>query len=62
MGQSRPKGRDGVAEGAVFAAGRGAGLVDVKVAKWSDADTGMKFVIPKEARGKPPRAKGTGGA
>jgi hypothetical protein len=46
----RPKGKEGVAEAAVFEAGRGAGLVDVKVAKWSDVDTGMKFVIPKGAR------------
>jgi hypothetical protein len=46
----RPKGKDGVAEGAVFAAGRGAGLVDVKVTRWSDAETGMKFVVPKAKR------------
>jgi hypothetical protein len=53
----RPKGKDGVAESAVFEAGRGAGLVDVKIAKWSDADTGMKFVIPKAARKSTPRTK-----
>ncbi len=47
----RPKGKDGVAEGAVFEAGRGAGLVDVKVVKWSETDTGLKFVVRKEERG-----------
>ena len=48
----RRRGKDGVAESAVFEAGRGAGLVDVKVAKWSDTETAMKFVIPKSARAK----------
>jgi hypothetical protein len=48
----RGKGEDSVAESAVLEAGRGAGLVDVKVAKWSEVDTGMKFAIPKSARAK----------
>lgn len=41
----RPKGRDGVPEGSVFEAGRGAGLVDVKVVKWSETDTDRKSVV-----------------
>ncbi len=41
---------NGVSEGAVFDAGHAAGLVDVKVARWSDTDTGMKFVVPKAKR------------
>jgi hypothetical protein len=47
----RPKGKDGVDEHAVFDAGHAAGLVDVKVVRWSEADTGMKFVVPKASRG-----------
>jgi hypothetical protein len=48
----RPKGKDGVSELAVFAAGHGARLVDVKVAKWNETDTGHKFVLPKADRAK----------
>ena len=46
----RPKGRDEITEAMVFAAGRGAGLHDVKIARVSAADTAMKFVIPVERR------------
>ena len=50
----RPKGRAGAAEGVgeheVRAAGRGAGLVDVKVAAFSATHTADKFVIPLGAR------------
>jgi len=51
----RPKGRDGVAERAVMAAGKAAGLVDVKVASYSATHTAEKFVIPVAKRG-PTRA------
>ena len=46
----RPKGKDGVAEGAVRTAGLDAGLVDVKVARYSDTHTAAKFVIPLAKR------------
>jgi len=50
----RPKGRagadEGVGEAEVRAAGRGAGLVDVKVAAFSATHTADKFVIPLGAR------------
>jgi hypothetical protein len=46
----RPKGKDGVNEMSVFAAGHEAGLVDVKVAKFSQAETAMKFVVPVAKR------------
>jgi len=46
----RPKGKDGVSEAAVRAAGLAAGLVDVKVARFSDTHTAEKFVIPKSKR------------
>ena len=42
----RPKGRPEISEGAVMAAGRNAGLVDVKVASYSATHTAEKFVIP----------------
>jgi hypothetical protein len=44
------KGKGGVAEGAVRAAGLGAGLVDVKVARYSETHTAAKFVIPLAKR------------
>jgi hypothetical protein len=46
----RPKGKDGVAESAVMAAGHEAGLVDVKVARYSETHTAEKFVIPLARR------------
>ena len=46
----RPKGRDDLTEGMVIAAGRDAGMHDVKIARISATLTGMKFVIPVEQR------------
>lgn len=45
-----PKGQDAIREIDVISAGRAAGLKDVKVASFSITHTGLKFVIPKEAR------------
>jgi hypothetical protein len=45
-----PKGRADPTERDVLAAGREAGLTDVKVAKFSDTHTAHKFVIPRERR------------
>jgi len=42
----RPKGRPEISESAVMAAGKAAGLVDVKVASYSPTHTAEKFVIP----------------
>jgi len=42
----RPKGRPEISEQAVMAAGRAAGLVDVKVISFSPTHTAEKFVIP----------------
>jgi hypothetical protein len=46
----RPKGRDDLTEEMVIAAGRDAGMHDVKIARISATHTGMKFVIPVEQR------------
>ena len=46
----RPKGKNGLAESAVFAAGRGAGLTDVKVVRFSATHTAYRFVIPVAER------------
>jgi hypothetical protein len=46
----RPKGRREISEQAVLAAGRGAGLVDVKVVSFSTTLTAHKFVIPLAKR------------
>lgn len=46
----RPKGRPEISERATMAAGRSAGLVDVKVVGFSPTHTAEKFVIPKAAR------------
>jgi hypothetical protein len=46
----RPKGRDDLTEAMVIAAGRGAGMHDIKIARISATHTGMKFVIPVERR------------
>jgi len=51
----RPKGRAEISESIVMAAGKAAGLVDVKVARFSDSHTAEKFVRPRAARLKPRR-------
>lgn len=45
-----PKGKGGVKEADVMAAGKAAGLVDVKVAAFSATHTACRFVIPKALR------------
>lgn len=45
-----PKGRKDITEAAVLAAGKCAGLVDVKVASFSATHTALKFVIPLSMR------------
>jgi len=42
----RPRGSDAISEGDVMAAGKAAGLVDIKVARFSDTHSALKFVIP----------------
>jgi hypothetical protein len=46
----RPKGRPEISERATMAAGKAAGLVDVKVVAFSETHTAEKFVIPVSAR------------
>ena len=46
----RPKGDPSITEGDVMTAGKAAGLVDVKVARFSDTHTAEKFVIPVSRR------------
>ena len=46
----RPKGVDAITETDVMKAGKAAGLVDVKVARFSDTHTAEKFVIPVRNR------------
>lgn len=46
----RRKGRDGLPESLVRAAAHEAGLVDVKVARFSETHTAEKWVVPKEQR------------
>ena len=46
----RPKGNPEVTEGAVMAAGKAAGLVDVKVVAFSTTHSALKFVIPVKDR------------
>jgi hypothetical protein len=46
----RPKGSPNISESDVIGAGRRAGLVDVKVARFSDTHTAEKFVIPVSQR------------
>ncbi|HWW82727.1 MAG TPA: hypothetical protein VNZ26_03945 [Vicinamibacterales bacterium] len=48
----RPKGRPEISQGAVMAAGKRAGLVDVKVVRFSPTHTAEKYVIPVAARHK----------
>lgn len=45
-----PKGVREITEGDVLAAGKAAGLVDVKVARFSDTHTSHKLVIPQRLR------------
>lgn len=45
-----PKGQKVITEAQVLAAGKKAGLVDVKVVKFSETHTAHKFVIPKADR------------
>jgi hypothetical protein len=46
----RPKGTAAITEAEVMAAGKNAGLVDVKVVSFSPTHTAEKFVIPLSAR------------
>ena len=46
----RPKGSQAITESEVMAAGKKAGLVDVKVVSFSPTHTAEKFVIPRNAR------------
>lgn len=46
----RPKGRKDITEAETMAAGKQAGLVDVKVVSFSDTHTAEKFVIPVAKR------------
>ena len=46
----RPKGRPEISEAAVMRAGKAAGLVDVKVVRFSATHTAEKFVVPVAAR------------
>src|SRR5206468_3018443 len=46
----RPKGRPEISERATMAAGKAAGLVDVKVVGFSPTHTAEKFVIPVSQR------------
>lgn len=43
-----PKGIQSITEGDVLAAGRAAGMVDIKVARFSDSHTALKFVPPRK--------------
>jgi hypothetical protein len=45
-----PKGKNGLADTVIFAAGKDAGLTATKVARVSDTLTAEKLVIPKSAR------------
>ena len=51
----RPKGSKDITEAETMAAGKRAGLVDVKVVSFSDTHTAEKFVIPVSRRAKPSR-------
>ena len=46
----RPKGRREITDGDVISAARAAGLVDVKVVRFSETHSAEKFVIPKDKR------------
>jgi len=53
----RPKGQRAITESDVMAAGKHAGLVDVKVVSYSETHTAEKFVIPVARRPKPARSR-----
>jgi hypothetical protein len=46
----RPKGSPAISESDVMKAGKAAGLVDVKVVRFSDTHTAEKFVVPVKDR------------
>jgi hypothetical protein len=46
----RPKGSSSISENDVMSAGRNAGLVDIKVVRFSETHTAEKFVIPVSKR------------
>lgn len=46
-----PKGKEGVKDTTIFSAGREAGLVATKVAKFSESHTAEKLVVPVARRG-----------
>jgi hypothetical protein len=46
----RPKGSPNISENDVLSAGKNAGLVDVKVVRFSETHTAEKFVIPVSKR------------
>ena len=46
----RPKGHPDISEADVMRAGKSAGLVDVKVVRFSETHTAEKFVIPVRLR------------
>ena len=52
----RPKGQRAITEADTMAAGKRAGLVDVKVVSFSETHTAEKFVIPVAKRGAAKRA------
>jgi DUF3052 family protein len=52
----RPKGQRAITEADVMAAGKRAGLVDVKVVSFSETHTAEKFVIPVARRAAPARS------
>ena len=45
-----PKKRPEIADTVVMKAGKAAGLVDVKVARFSETHTALKFVVPRDRR------------
>jgi hypothetical protein len=47
-----PKGQKALTENDVLAAGRAAGLTDIKVVRFSETHTALKFVVPTARRGK----------
>ena len=51
----RPKGSQAITEAETMAAGKRAGLVDVKVVSFSDSHTAEKYVIPVAKRATPSR-------
>lgn len=46
----RPRGSDAISEGDVMAAGKAADLVDIKVVRFSETHSALKFVIPVAKR------------